>query len=187
MCKTALHLPPINLFSQSCGIRVLNFSFNRNSIDFSCLLDRYFAVCHPYRYRDMTQSCPVSRRVVSYVGPVVALSVILNIPKFFETRLIWPEETSASAGLPKWVFLIAEFQKYILVNKRQINESNTHTLQAWCQNSISGNYLIIWYIILMKISQKHWSEEAADWWTAATDPTAQGKVQAKLRVDGVAR
>ena len=50
---------------------------------------RYCAVCHPYTYRDLTQTSSVSKRVSLYIVPVLLFSVILNIPKFFETRIVY--------------------------------------------------------------------------------------------------
>ena len=50
---------------------------------------RYCAVCHPYTYRDLTQARSVSKRVTLYVIPVVIFSIILNLPKFFETQIVF--------------------------------------------------------------------------------------------------
>ena len=50
---------------------------------------RYCAVCHPYTYRDLTQTSSVSKRVSLYIIPVLVFSVVLNIPKFFETRIVY--------------------------------------------------------------------------------------------------
>ena len=58
-------------------------------IDRNIWLPRYCAVCHPYTYRDLTQTSSVSKRVSLYVIPVLVFSVILNIPKFFETRIVY--------------------------------------------------------------------------------------------------
>ena len=49
---------------------------------------RYCAVCHPYTYRGLTQTRTVSRRVLLYVVPVLSFSILLNIPKFFETKIV---------------------------------------------------------------------------------------------------
>ena len=50
---------------------------------------RYCSVCHPYTYRDLTQTRSVSRRVAIYVIPVIIFSIILNLPKFFETKIVY--------------------------------------------------------------------------------------------------
>ena len=50
---------------------------------------RYCAVCHPYTYRDLTHARSVSRRVTIYVIPVIIFSALLNIPKFFETKIVY--------------------------------------------------------------------------------------------------
>ena len=57
------------------------------------MLSRYCAVCHPYTYRDLTHSNSVNKRVLLYVLPVILVSILLNIPKFFETRIVFKEGT----------------------------------------------------------------------------------------------
>ena len=60
---------------------------SRNSSSDPC--SRYCSVCHPYIYRDITQTRSVSRRVAIYVIPVILFSIILNLPKFFETKIVY--------------------------------------------------------------------------------------------------
>ena len=50
---------------------------------------RYCAVCHPFYYRESVRSTSVDCRVAKYVIPVIVFAVILNIPKFFETKLFY--------------------------------------------------------------------------------------------------
>ena len=50
---------------------------------------RYTAVCHPFYYRDAVLATSVNCRVAKYVIPVIVFAFILNIPKFFETELIY--------------------------------------------------------------------------------------------------
>ena len=50
---------------------------------------RYTAVCHPFYYRDVVLATSVNCRVAKYVIPVIVTAVIINIPKFFETELIY--------------------------------------------------------------------------------------------------
>ena len=59
---------------------------------------RYCAVCHPYTYRDLTQARTVARRVLAYVVPVLTFSVCLNIPKFFETRIVYSKGGKEETG-----------------------------------------------------------------------------------------
>ena len=49
-------------------------------------------MCHPYTYRDLTKTSSVFRRVIIYVVPVIIFSVILNLPKFFETKIVYQSE-----------------------------------------------------------------------------------------------
>ena len=45
-------------------------------------------MCHPHHYRNVTTTESVTKRVFSYVIPVVIFSILMNIPKFFETEII---------------------------------------------------------------------------------------------------
>ena len=38
-------------------------------------------MCHPFYYRELTTARGVTVRAALYVGPVILLSTILNIPK----------------------------------------------------------------------------------------------------------
>ena len=46
-------------------------------------------MCHPYTYRDITQTSTVNKRVIIYVVPVIVFSLVLNLPKFFETKIVY--------------------------------------------------------------------------------------------------
>ena len=46
-------------------------------------------MCQPYKYHQRTQKRNVSRRVINYIIPVIITSVILNLPKFFETKIVY--------------------------------------------------------------------------------------------------
>ncbi|TRY73705.1 hypothetical protein TCAL_00917, partial [Tigriopus californicus] len=67
--------------------------------------ERYIAVCRPLHYRDITTRYSVQRRTLSYILPVILVSVILNVPKFLETRYYWrpsmsnPNETELAFGV----------------------------------------------------------------------------------------
>ena len=50
--------------------------------------ERFLAVCHPYEYRAIASTESVGGRVAKLTLPVFALAVVINIPKFFETKLI---------------------------------------------------------------------------------------------------
>ena len=49
---------------------------------------RYVAVCFPLLHRDLSYTYSVTTRVFAYTIPVITLSVLTNIPKFFETQLV---------------------------------------------------------------------------------------------------
>ena len=55
---------------------------------------RYCSVCHPYTYRDIINTASVNKRVIVYVIPVIIFSFVLNIPKFFETKIVYTSETN---------------------------------------------------------------------------------------------
>ena len=50
---------------------------------------RYLAVCSPSKYREITQSKTTNFRVLKHISPVIIFSIILNIPRFFETVVIY--------------------------------------------------------------------------------------------------
>ena len=43
------------------------------------------AVCHPYDYRAAVTTQSVGRRGIKLAVPVILVSVLINIPKYFET------------------------------------------------------------------------------------------------------
>ena len=49
---------------------------------------RYIAVCYPLLHRDLVHTYSVMRRVMIYTIPVVIVSLLINIPKFFETKIV---------------------------------------------------------------------------------------------------
>ena len=49
---------------------------------------RYIAVCHPILHRTMVHTHSIARRVAFYTGPVVVLSVLINVTKFLETKVV---------------------------------------------------------------------------------------------------
>ena len=53
---------------------------------------RYFAVCHPFYYRDAVRATTIKCRVAQYVVPVILFAMLLNLPKFFETELFYVPE-----------------------------------------------------------------------------------------------
>ena len=49
---------------------------------------RYTAVCNPYLYKEDNAAPKVAKRVLTFMFPVIILSVLINIPRFFETVII---------------------------------------------------------------------------------------------------
>lgn len=49
--------------------------------------ERFLAVCRPYEYRAMSTTQSVTTRVLKLSGPVFVIAFLINIPKFFETKL----------------------------------------------------------------------------------------------------
>ncbi|TRY78311.1 hypothetical protein TCAL_05014 [Tigriopus californicus] len=49
--------------------------------------ERFLAVCRPYEYRAMSTTQSVTKRVLKLSGPVFVIAFLINIPKFFETKL----------------------------------------------------------------------------------------------------
>ena len=50
-------------------------------------VERYLAVCHPHRYREINSTMKPLSRVLLYTIPVATFSIIINIPKFLETKV----------------------------------------------------------------------------------------------------
>ena len=49
---------------------------------------RYVAICFPLAHRNLSHSYTVTTRVIFYTLPVMALSILINIPKFLETKVV---------------------------------------------------------------------------------------------------
>ncbi|CAB4070258.1 unnamed protein product [Lepeophtheirus salmonis] len=49
--------------------------------------ERFMAVCFPIKYRSISCTESVNLRVAKHMTPVIVISVLINLPKFFETRL----------------------------------------------------------------------------------------------------
>ena len=78
----------VNSFNPS-----MNFVYPSDASDimiifiYSYCLYRYVAVCKPHRYRELNIRVGMIRRILIYTIPVATISVLLNIPKFFETKV----------------------------------------------------------------------------------------------------
>ena len=62
------------------------------------LFIRFTAVCNPYKYREKNANAKVLQSVFKFLVPIVIFSVILNIPRFYETVIV-TTTTNISIGL----------------------------------------------------------------------------------------
>ena len=61
--------------------------------------ERYIAVHYPLDYNQaMNDSHAVRKRLLKYVGPVFALALLFNVPKFFEATVRWMPVAPASSA-----------------------------------------------------------------------------------------
>ena len=61
----------------------------------SIATERYLAVCHPLVYRAHKVRHSPRVHMMTYIFPSILISIIINIPKFFETKLISFYSTNA--------------------------------------------------------------------------------------------
>jgi hypothetical protein len=84
---------PLNNISLCCSIyTTIVIAFERfgnvyQTADLTVVL-RYTAVCNPYLYMENNAAQNVPWRVLTFMVPVIILSVIINIPRFFETVIV---------------------------------------------------------------------------------------------------
>jgi hypothetical protein len=106
-----------------------------NNMTFCCSIyltvmlawERYLAVCHPNHYRMVNRAqAGYTRTLLVYVLPVVLFSIVLNIPKFLETELVYDDyeaalsanKATASMGIEK----DTEFDSLLLEDSYLDNE-----------------------------------------------------------------
>lgn len=61
---------------------------SRNNVTLFSNDPRYIAVCFPLLHRDLAYTYSVSTRVVCYTVPVLIISILVNVPKFMETKIV---------------------------------------------------------------------------------------------------
>ena len=59
---------------------------------------RYCAVCNPFAYAEHAKPDNVNRRVFKYFIIVIILSVLINIPRFLETKIVTETVRSNDSG-----------------------------------------------------------------------------------------
>ena len=55
-------------------------------------LFRFTAVCRPFQYREKNNSSNVIKSVLKVILPIIIFSITLNIPRFFETTVVYLQE-----------------------------------------------------------------------------------------------
>ena len=66
-------------------------------------LERFLAVSKPIEYHNATQGMNPWSRVIKYVIPVMLMSAIFSIPKFFETKVVMTHKLYLSNGTITYV------------------------------------------------------------------------------------
>ena len=76
-------------------------------------LERYIAVCHPLFHRDLVHSHSVGKRVTLYTIAVVIASIVINIPKFFETKILTKEKPREEGNVTVYTIDVTEL-RYVI-------------------------------------------------------------------------
>ena len=80
-------------------------------------LERYIAVCHPLFHRDLVHTHSVGMRVTLYTISVVTASITINIPKFYETKILTQEQQGEDGNVTVYTIDVTELRyvsKYII-------------------------------------------------------------------------
>ena len=103
--------------------------FMSASIYLTCgiTFERYIAVYHPLHYNNAVATSTASRtRMFKYLVPILSLSILLNVPKFFEAKVVWKTvshfENSAKHSTPD--HLVTEVEK-------ATKEDDDHTFESY--------------------------------------------------------
>ena len=62
------------------------------------LFIRFTAVCNPYKYRENNVNANVAKSVFKFPVPIIMFSVLLNIPRFYETEILTSTRNLTSDG-----------------------------------------------------------------------------------------
>ena len=73
-------------------------------------LERYIAVCHPFFHRDLVHTHSITKRVTFYTVPVVIVSFLINIPKFFETETVTRETQNEDGNMTTYTIDVTELR-----------------------------------------------------------------------------
>ena len=55
---------------------------------FCFTISRFTAVCNPYKFREKNANTDVLQSVLKILVPIIIFSVLLNIPRFYETVIV---------------------------------------------------------------------------------------------------
>ena len=55
-------------------------------------------MCNPYKYREKNVNANVAQGVFKFLVPIIMFSVVLNIPRFFETEILTSTRNITSDG-----------------------------------------------------------------------------------------
>ena len=83
----------------------------------SIALERFLAVCHPLLYRAHKARHSPTAHMITYIVPSFIFSIVINIPKFFETKLVITNVTNATHVIGQEIgFDITDLRKGFLVD-----------------------------------------------------------------------
>ena len=87
-CACQMRMSRVNSNSK-CQLRISTAQLTLLNTGFIVVYCRYLAVCHPHYYRNISLESSTTRRLMTYIIPVLGLSLIINLPRFFETEFIY--------------------------------------------------------------------------------------------------
>ena len=96
-------LYPLNNISLCCSIYIIIAIAFERFVDMGSNFrwissPRYCAVCNPFAYAEHAKPDNVNRRVFKYFIIVIILSVLINIPRFLETKIVTETVRSNDSG-----------------------------------------------------------------------------------------
>ena len=95
VCSIPVHTSRIFEFGGYLFANLYSFFYPMTSVSFTgsiymtmaITIERYLAVCKPHRYREINSTMKPLYRILLYFLPVAVFSILLNIPKFLETKV----------------------------------------------------------------------------------------------------
>ena len=114
--------------------------------------ERFLAVCHPYDYRIFTSTRTIQGRVFKLTAPVFVIAVVINIPKFFETKLVdIVSETFISDYMLGFKYALTwQSFSFVLIYLLMIKLSDCFKLMFWKK----AHYVLFTFLISMTFLEK---------------------------------